>query len=364
MKVGLIGLPGSGKTSLFNALTRSQARTHEYDAHDTAVNLATIPVPDPRFDIAVEICRPKKQVQASIEVVDGAARIESDAHGRSFGTDFLAGVRSVDALVLVLGAFRTDPAGGDPGQSAIRDAEIVAQELLLADLTVLDNRLIRLEKTKAAKRQGAAEAAEELAVRSLHQKLDAMQPLRSSELTPDEERVAKAFALVTAKPLILVLNVAESAVGSRGPHIAAVEAYAAAADLPLIVLCAKLEAEIAQMDPAEERDYLAAMGLTVSARDALIRIAYSRLGLISFLTVGSDEVRCWTIKAGTTAVGAAEKIHTDIARTFIRAEVMEFADFQAAGGWDAARAAGKMRLEGKDYVVRDGEIVHIRNSRG
>ncbi len=364
MKVGLIGLPGSGKTSLFNALTRSQARTHEYDAHDTTVNLATIPVPDRRFDVAVELCRPKKQVQASIEVVDGAARIETGDHGRTFGTDFLAGVRSVDALVLVLGAFAPRSDAASSACSPARDADMVAQELILADLTVLDNRLARLEKGKAAKRLGAAEMAEEAAIRSLHSRLDNLEPLTSAEMSPDEERLAKAFALVTAKPLILVLNVAEEDIGRNGPHIQETQAYAERAGLPLIVMCAKLEAEIAQMEPAEERDYLAAMGLSESSRDTLIRVAYSRLGLISFLTVGADEVRCWTIKSGTTAVGAAEKIHTDLARTFIRAEVMNFDDFEAAGGWDAARAAGKMRLEGKDYVVRDAEIVHIRNSRG
>lgn len=358
MKVGLIGLPGSGKTSLFNALTRSQARLHDYDAHDTSVNIATIPVPDRRFDIAVEICRPKKQVQASLEVVDGAARIQLGERGSTFGTDFFAGLRTVDALVLVVDAFRADQA------SPVRDADAVAQELLLADLTVLDNRLARLEKSRAAKRLSAADAIEETAIRSLHAMLDDMRPIRSASLTPEEERVARNFALVTAKPLILVLNVAEDALQMPTPLQTEARTYAEGAGLPLITLCAKLEAEIAQMSPDEERDYLEAMGLEESARDALIRVAYQQLGLLTFFTVGADEVRAWTIRAGTTALGAAEKVHTDIARTFIRAEVMEFDDFRQYGGWDAARAAGKMRLEGKDYVVRDGEIVHIRNSRG
>jgi GTP-binding protein YchF len=365
MKVGLIGLPGSGKTSLFNALTRSQARIHDYDAHDTTVNMATIPVPDPRFDLAVEICKPKKHVPASIEIVDGAARIQVGERGKSFGTDFFAGIRSVDALVLVIGAFHApDPSDSASAPSPVRDADMVNQELILADLTVLDNRLERLAKARTAKRQTAADAAEETVVRALHAKLDEMRPLRAVQMTPDEARIAKAFGLVTAKPLILVLNVAEHDLGAATPQAQELARYAVEANLPLITLCAKLEAEIAQMSPEEEREFLAAMGLAESARDALIRVSYQQLGLISFLTVGSDEVRAWTIRAGTTALGAAERIHTDLARTFIRAEVMEFEDFRAAGGWDEARAAGKMRLEGKDYVVHDGEIVHIRNSRG
>ncbi|MBM3493618.1 MAG: redox-regulated ATPase YchF, partial [Armatimonadetes bacterium] len=328
MKVGLIGLPGSGKTSLFNALTRSQARIHDYDAHDTTVNVATVPVPDPRFDIAVEICKPKKQVQATIEVVDGAARVQAHERGHTFGSDFFSGIRSVDALVLVLGAFRDSDDGAKP--SPARDADLVAQELVLADLTLLDARLERLDKGRAAKRQTAADAAEETAIRSLHAILDDMRPIRSADLTLDEERVARNYALVTAKPLILALNVAESDVGADRPFVSEAAALASANGLPLIALCAKLEAEIAQMSPDEERDYVEALGLSESARDALIRVSYEQLGLISFLTVGSDEVRTWTIARGTTALGAAEKVHTDLARTFIRAEVMPFEEFRLA----------------------------------
>jgi GTP-binding protein YchF len=359
MKVGLIGLPGSGKTSLFNALTRSQARVHEYDAHDTAVNVATVPVPDRRFSAAVEICRPKKQVQAAIEVVDGAARVELHERGKSFGTDFFSGVRPMDALVLVLDAFRTDDTS-DPA----RDADQVAQELLLADLTVLDARIERIEKGRMARKQSSADAVEEAAIRSLHAILDEMRPVRSAILSPDEARVARMFALVTAKPLILAANVREHDIAADPPRVSDLRRHAHEHALPLITLCARLEAEIAQMSPDEELEYLTAMGFEESARDKLIRVAYEQLGLISFLTVGPDEVRAWTIARGTTALGAAEKVHTEIARTFIRAEVMDFEDFRLAEGWDAARAQGKMRLEGKDYVVKDGEIVHIRNSRG
>lgn len=364
MRVGLIGLPGSGKTSLFNAITRSDAPTHAYDAHDARTYTAVVPVPDSRYDTAVRICNPKKRVPATIEVVDGGARVEVHEHGQKFGTDFFAGVRSMEALVLVLRGFETaEMPVPDEGLDPVRDAEAVGQELLLADMAVLEGRLERLAKTRSSRRQSGSDA-EETTLRSLCGHLDAMRPLRSAELTPEEDRVSRMFGLVSAKPLIMVLNVNESDVGKSAPMCEAAASYAASANVPLITLCARLEAEIAQMPPDEEQEFLTAMGVSESARDALIRVAYSYMGLISFLTVGSDEVRAWTIRRGTTALGAADRIHTDLARTFIRAEVMNFADFERAGGWEEARAAGCMRLEGKEYVVEDGEIVHIRNSRG
>jgi len=327
MRVGIIGLPRSGKTSLFNAVTRSDAPTHAYEAHDERPITAVVPVPDPRFDTAVRICQPKKRVPATVEFVDGAARIEVREHGSAFGTDFFSGIRSVDALVLVLRGF-VDPLGtSESVPDPVRDADAVMQELLLADLTVLEGRLERIEKAKTSRRQAPTSAGEEEAIRSLIQRLETMQPLRSAELTPEERKYVRAFGLVSAMPLILVLNINEADIGKDTEMTRQMSEYAASRNLPLIVLCARLEAEIARMDPDEEREYLEAMGIKESARDALIRVAYSHMGLISFLTVGSDEVRAWTIHKGTTAVGAAEKVHTDLARSFIRAEVMEFADF-------------------------------------
>lgn len=317
-------------------------------------------VPDARYETAVRLCQPKKRVPATLEIVDGAARVEVHERGSRFGTDFFAGLRAMDALVVVLRGF-TNPMASEPADP-LQELRSVEDELLLADLTVLEGRLERLHKQGARRQPGSA--VEEQAIVGMLQHLESSLPLRGLDMTPEQAQVARAFALVSAKPAILVLNVDEQDLHAEAEIRSSILSYANPNKLPVMVLCARLEAEIAQMPPDEEGAYLAALGVREAARDALIRVAYTYMGLISFLTVGADEVRAWTIRNGTTALGAAEKIHSDIARTFIRAEVMEFADFEAAGGWDEARSAGKMRLEGKDYIVQDGQIVHIRNSRG
>lgn len=365
MKVGLIGLPQSGKTTLYNALTRSSAATHAYGGGGDEVNLGTIPVPDERFDFAVEACRPKKQVRATIELTDGGARVQIDQNKQKFGADFFAGVRNMDALVLVVRAFHSDVIPDpDGGLNPRREAHQVMEELLLADLTVIEGRLERLEKNRLLKRQTPAEAVEQQTLTKVKSHLDSLQPVRTLEFTPDEERSVRSFAFVSGKPLIVVANLGEDDLGGAPEVAENLRRLASESGLMLVELCARVEMEVAQMDPAEEREFLQAMGIQEPARDRLIRAAYAALGYISFFTVGEDEVRAWTIHKGTTALGAAEKIHTDIARTFIRAEVMPFESFREAGGWDDAKSAGHMRLEGKEYVVKDGEIVHIRNSKG
>ena len=366
MKVGIIGLPQSGKTSLYNALTRSQVELNRFGA--TEVNVGVIAVPDPRFDYAVEQCEPKKITPAVIEFTEGGARVERDENRSQgardkFGTDFFASVRNMDALVLVVRAF-TDSAVTAPsgGVNPRREAEQILEELLLADLGVVENRLEKLEKAKLQKRQTPGEAVEHQVMVRIKNHLETLEPIRTLELTEDEKRSLRGYMFVSGKPLILVANVGEDEVGEEMPAgVLPVSAYAQEQGLLLITLCAKVEMEVAQMEPAEEREFLEAMGIAEAARDRLIRVAYAALGLMSFFTVGEDEVRAWTITKGTNAVGAAEKIHSDLARGFIRAEVMGFEDFRSAAGcWDEARAAGKMRLEGKEYPVKDGDIMHVR----
>jgi GTP-binding protein YchF len=365
MKVGLIGLPESGKTTLFNALTRSTASTHAYGAHKDEIHLGTVPVPDERFDYAVLVSHPKKITPATLDITDGGARISAEEKKEKFGADFFAGVRNMDALLLVLRAFHSEhlpePEGGlDPKRDAIK----ILEELLLADLMVIDGRLERLEKNRVLKRQTPAEAAEEQTLKKIKNHLESLQPVRTLELSEDEERSVRSYAFVSGKPLMMVANIGEDNIGANVEHILPLRKYAEENNLLMIELCASVEMEVSQMEPDEEREFLAAMGIMEPARDRLVRAAYAALGYISFFTVGEDEVKAWTIRSGTNAVGAAEKIHTDIARTFIRAEVIAFDDFRQAEGWDAARTAGKMRLEGKEYIVKDGDIVHIRNSKG
>jgi GTP-binding protein YchF len=364
MKVGIIGLPQTGKTTLYCALTRQVVELNRFGV--TEVHVGVIPVPDPRFDHAVRVCRPKKETPATLEVTEGGARIERgerQGQGDKFGADFFASARNMEALALVVRAFE-DPAVPlpDDGLNPLREAEKILEELLLADLTVVETRLEKLEKARLQKRQTNAEAAEHQVLDRIKAHLDALQPIRTLALTEDEQRSIRSFAFVSGKPLLLVANIGEAALGEESPALLApLAAFAAAQEIPLIPLCAKVEMEVAQMGPEEERDFLAAMGIAEAARDRLIRAAYAALGQISFFTVGEDEVRAWTIARGTNAVGAAGTIHSDLARGFIRAEVIAFEDFQAVGGcWDEARAAGKMRLEGKEYIVKDGDILHVR----
>jgi GTP-binding protein YchF len=369
MKVGIVGLPQSGKTSLYNALTRSRINLSQFGTAE--VHIGVISVPDPRFNLAVERCQPKKITPASIEFTEGGARIERgerQGQGDKFGTDFFVNVRNVDALILVVRAFEDPLVPAPPnGINPLREAEQILQELLLADLTVVESRMERLDKSRLQKRQSPAEAAEHQVLIKIKAHLEELQPVRTLELSEDERRTIRSYAFVSGKPLILVANVAEelagepaSAAGARA-SLQPLADYAAAEGLALIALCAKIEMEVAQMEPEEEREFLEAMGIAEAARDRLIRVAYAALGLISFFTVGEDEVRAWTITRGTNAVGAAEKIHSDLARGFIRAELIAWADFEAVGGcWDQARAAGKMRLEGKEYLVKDGDILHVR----
>jgi len=364
MKVGIIGLPQCGKTSLYNALTRSQVNLSQFGSSN--VHVGVIPVPDPRFDLAVERCRPKKITPASIELTEGGARIErSERQGQNdkFGADFFANVRNVDALILVVRVFAAPMiAAPQSGINPLRDAEQILQELLLADLTVVESRLERLDKARLQKKQSPTEAVEQQVLLKIKAHVEELQPVRVLELTEDERRAIRSYAFVSGKPLILVANVDENCAGEEIPTgVSAVAEFAQKDGLPLISLCAKAEMEVAQMQPEDEREFLEALGIPEAARDRLIRAAYAALGLISFFTVGEDEVRAWTITRGTNAVGAAEKIHSDLARGFIRAEVIAFDEFKATGGcWDEARSAGKMRLEGKEYPVKDGDILHVR----
>ena len=364
MKVGIIGLPQSGKTSVYNALTRSQVELNKYGGGEVSVNV--ISVPDSRFDHAVKTCQPKKETPASIEVTEGGARVERNegqGRGDKFGADFFSAVRNMDALLLCIRAFSNlEVALPNGGLNPLRDAEKILEELLLADLTVIETRLEKLEKARVLKRQTNTEAVEHQVMNKVKAHLEALLPVRSLELSEDEQRAIKSYAFVSGKPLILVANIGEEDLSDQTPDsVKALEAFANAQGSQLILLCAKVEMEVSQMSPEDEREFLEAMGITDAARNRLIRAAYQVLGQISFFTVGEDEVRAWTIRQGTNAVGAAGAIHSDLARGFIRAELMNFDEFIEVGGcWDEAKSAGKMRLEGKEYIVKDGDILHVR----
>ena len=363
MRVGIIGLPQTGKTTLFNALTRSQESTAPGGGgtrRDSAV--ATVAVPDPRYDFAVDLFHPKKQTPAAIEFVDGAAPFGTGDQ-KQFGADFFEGLRKVDALALVVRAFEADyPPAPEGGLRPGRDIQTVAEEMLLGDMALIETRLERIEKTLKTRKAGAPapEQLEKEVLLKLQAHMDAGKPLRTLDLSPDEFRATRSFAFLTEKPVIVVVNIGEDSIGNEDadPRVREAQAACAEQNLASIALCTRAEEEVAQLSPDEEREFLEALGIEAPARDRLIRLAYDTLGLMSFFTVGEDEVRAWTVEKNATAGQAAGKIHSDLERYFIRAEVLEFPKLIAAGSWEAAKP--QVHLEMKDYPVKDGDILHIR----
>lgn len=364
MKVGIIGLPQSGKTTLFNALTRGEGSPA---GGGSSAMVSVVPVPDPRYDFAVALFSPKKRTAASIEFTDGAAQITGgERGGQKFGSDFFVGIRSVDALIVVLRAFETPSIPPpDGGLDPLREYSAITEELLLGDLQVVESRLERIEKQLKTRKSGtpSPEVSEREVLLKIKETLDSFKPVASLALNEDEVKIVKNFDFLTGKPLIGVVNINEGDLGTT-VGLALLEplrAKCAEEGNALIALCASAEQEVAQLEESEQREYLDALGIEEPARNLLIRAAYTALGLMSFFTVGEDEVRAWTVRKGATAVEAAGRIHSDLARGFIRAEVMAFSELMSAGTWEAAKAAGKLRLEVKDYPVKDGDIVHIRH---
>ena len=362
MKVGIIGLPQTGKTTLYNALTRGQESTAPTGGSKRDAAVATVPVPDARYDFAVTLFSPKKQTAAAIEFVDGAAPFGTGDQ-KTFGADFFEGLRKVDALVLVVRAFDADyPPAPDGGVAPGRDIRSVAEEMLLGDMSLIETRLERIEKSlKTRKNSGTPppEIYEREVLEKLQAHMEDGKPLRSLTLDPDETRVTRAFAFLSEKPVMVVANIGEDAIGKDDDkYVLDARAVCEAEGLPLVALCAKAEAEVAQLGPDEEKDFLEALGIAEPARARLIRLAYDTLGLMSFFTVGEDEVRAWTVEKGATAAQSAGKIHSDLEKFFIRAEVLEFEKLIAAGSWEAAKPL--VHLEMKEYPVKDGDILHIR----
>jgi hypothetical protein len=344
MKVGIVGFPRSGKTTIFNALTGLHAAVGGY-TDPSKPNLGAIKVPDERVDRLSAIFRPRKTTYAEIVFVDFPGAGSESALDQAA----VVQMRDADALVQIVRAF-ADPISGEPAAPA-RDIENFRGELMLADLAVIEKRLERLHKEKGKERE------QDLLSRC-KTALDAEQPLRTLAFAPEEVRALAGFGFLSRMPLLVVLNVDEQHVASDLPT--EITAQLTRDAVRGLVMSGQIEMEVAALDPADRAAFLADLGIGEPARDRFIRAAYALLDLISFLTTGEDEVRAWTIRRGTTAVKAAGKIHSDIERGFIRAEVVHYDDFVVYGSDAKCREAGKLRLEGKDYVMRDGDIVHFR----
>jgi GTP-binding protein YchF len=341
VKVGLTGFAGAGKTTVFTALTGLAPRP------ERTAQVGTIKVPDDRVDALSAIFKPKKSTYAEVAFVDFPPARDA-ARRAVLDAETIAALRDADALVEVVRGF--PDLAGTPATPA-EDVAGFAAELVLADLAVIERRLERLKKEKGNEREKAL-------LERLAPVLEGGQALRTVELAAEERALVAGFAFLTLRPLLIVLNVPETDVAGAIPGDVAARAKEEGAEA--MVLSARVEAEIAELDAADRAAFLADLGLTATARDRFIRASYALLDLVSFLTAGEDECRAWPIRRGTTALKAAGKIHSDIERGFIRAEIMAFDDFVRLGSEARCREAGKLRLEGKEYVVRDGDIAHFR----
>ncbi|PYO22610.1 MAG: redox-regulated ATPase YchF [Candidatus Rokuibacteriota bacterium] len=354
MKIGLIGLPKSGKTTLFNLLTGSSVATARYDTGRAELHTGVARVPDPRVEVLHGLFNPKKTTHATFEVVDLAGIAKGERAGLET-KEF----RNADALLHVVRAF-ADEALGAPEPR--RDIEALETELLLADLEVVERRLERLEASIKKQRKDAELKERELLVR-LKAALEAERPLRAETLTPDEDKLLRGFTFLSAKPIFHIVNLDETSIaaGDRVVEIFGLADVALRPRTRVGWVSAVIETEIARLEGDEQQAFLADLGLAEPAIRRVLRECYALLGLVSFFTVGEDEVRAWPIPQGTRAQDAAGVVHSDIARGFIRAEVNGYDELVAvAGSFADLRARGQLRLEGKDYVVRDGEICHFR----
>ncbi len=361
LKCGIVGLPLSGKSTVFNVITRAGAEVKPYAGGKTEPNRALVSVPDKRFDELVRIFKPKSEKPADVEFVDLAGLSRDAGKGAGLGNSFLSFVSESEALLHVVRVFRNDSVPHPENSiDPLRDYRIVEAELIYRDLGVISNRLSRLDEKKAKKKLTTAESTELELLRELEAFLLEERPLREYALTDEQKRTLSGFAFLTLKPELVVLNLDDSQTGNV-PELAGLEAEMDAKGLKSVRVYGATEMELEQLDPEDREEFMKDLAITEPGRERLIHEAYRLLGLISFFTSGSDEVRAWTIHDGDNAVDAAGTIHSDLARGFIRAQVVAYDDFIACGASMAAcRDKGVLRLEGKEYTVKDGDMIEIR----
>jgi GTP-binding protein YchF len=358
-KCGIVGLPNVGKSTLFNALTQTAAaEAANYPFCTIEPNVGDVGVPDPRLDRLREVAGSAQKIPTRLTFVDIAGLVRGASKGEGLGNQFLAHIREVDAVAYVLRCFEdADVAHVEGRVDPISDADTVETELMLADMESLERRREPLAK-KATSGDKEAKAQVALIDKALAL-VSAGKPARLADLTPEEERPFRQLQLLTAKPVVYVCNVDEAGIAGNAFSARAVE-RARAEGAGSVVICARLEAELAALEPPEREQYLRELGLKEPGLNALIREGYRVLDLITFFTAGPKEARAWTVTAGSKAPRAAGAIHTDFEKGFIRAETIRYEDYVELGGEAAAKAAGKMRLEGKEYVVRDGDVMLFR----
>ncbi len=362
LSLGIVGLPNVGKSTLFNALTSAKADAANYPFCTVDPNIGMVEVPDPRLARLFEIVQPKKSVPAVVQFVDIAGLVKGAAQGEGLGNKFLANIRETDAIVHVVRCFEDpDVTHVMGGVNPVRDREVIEFELALADLATIEK---RLDRTRRAAKSHEKEAMAELPV--LEQAFEFLQQGRGlweAKLTREQLEMLKPLSLLTVKPVLYAANVSDAELtGDEGPHLKALRKAVASSGehAEIVAFSAKIEAELAELPPEDRAEFLASLGLETAGLERLIRAGYHLMGLQTYFTAGEQEVRAWTIHRGDTAPKAAAVIHTDFERGFIRAETAGYEDFVSTGGWKGVKEKGVMRSEGKEYVVKDGDVMLFR----
>ncbi len=358
-KCGIVGLPNVGKSTIFNAITSAGAEAANYPFCTIEPNVGIVSVPDQRLDVLSGIVNPQRVLPTTMEFVDIAGLVKGASRGEGLGNQFLGHIRQVDAIAHIVRCFDDDNVVHVDGSiDPLRDVEVIQTELNLADMDSVEKRINRVSKPA---KSGDKKMQEELALlQTIQECLNSGQPARSTNLTDDQWYLLRELCLITAKPVLYVANVSEDDLDGEHPFVARLKEHVAVEGAELVIICGKIEAEIAELPVEEKGEFLNELGLAESGLSQMIHAGYLLLGLITYFTAGVKEVRAWTVSAGARAPQAAGVIHTDFEKGFIRAEVIGYEDFVAAKGESGAKEKGLMRLEGKEYTVKDGDVMHFR----
>lgn len=360
MKIGIVGLPNVGKSTMFNSITNAGAECANYPFCTIEPNVGVVPVPDERLDVLTKMYNPEKTTHAVIEFVDIAGLVKGASKGEGLGNKFLSHIREVDSIVEVVRCFENPNVVHVDGDiNPTRDIETINLELIFADIETIDKRLDRARKQLKADKKAQLEID---VLEKIKMALEAGKSARTVELNEEEKELIKDVYLLTSKPILYIANVSEEQLSNSNndKYVNEVREYAKSENAAVIPLCVKIEEELSSLDNKDKKEMLEALGLEESGLDKVIKASYDLLGLMSFLTAGEPEVRAWTIKKGTKAPEAAGKIHSDIQRGFIKAEVVSFDDLVREGSMNAVKEKGLLRMEGKEYIMQDGDIVLFR----